>query len=149
MRVSEAMTRDVRIANPDQSIHEVARIMADCEIGSLPVGENDRLVGMITDRDIAIRAVAEGKSPDDTHVREVMSQDVKFCYEDDEIAAIAKNMGDCQVHRLPVLNRDKRLVGIVALADVAQCEGEQPAGAAICGISAETGRSGPSMSAHH
>ena len=149
MRVSEAMTRDVRLARPDQSIHEIARIMADYEIGSLPVGENDRLVGMITDRDIAVRAVAEGKSPDATQVREVMSQDVKFCYEDDEIAAIAKNMGDCQVHRLPVLNRDKRLVGIVALADVAQCEGEQPAGQAICGISADTGRSGPSMSAHH
>jgi CBS domain-containing protein len=149
MQVSQAMTRDVRIARPDQTLHEVARIMADCEIGSLPVGDNDRLVGMITDRDIAIRAVAEGKSPDTTQVREVMSQDVKFCFEDDEIADIAKNMGNNQVHRLPVLNRDKRLVGIVALADVAHCEGEKPAGEAVCGISAQTGRSGPSMSAHH
>jgi CBS domain-containing protein len=149
MQVRQAMTRDVQIARPDQSIHEIARIMADCEIGSLPVGENDRLVGMITDRDIAIRAVADGKSPDSTQVREVMSQDVKFCYEDDEVADVAKNMGDIQVHRLPVLNRDKRLVGIVALADVAKCEGEKPAGEAICGISNETGRSGPSMSAHH
>ena len=149
MRVCDAMTRDVRVARPDQSLHEAARIMADCEIGSLPVGDHDRLVGMITDRDIAIRAVAQGKSPDQTQVREVMSQEVKYCYDDQEIADVARNMGDIQVHRLPVVNRDKRLVGILALADVAKCEGEKPAGEAVCGISSETGRSGPSMSAHH
>jgi CBS domain-containing protein len=148
MRVSEAMTRDVRIANPDQSIHEIARIMADCQIGSMPVGDQDRLVGMITDRDITIRAVAEGKSPDATCVRDVMSEDVRYCFEDEEIADVARNMGDIQVHRLPVVNRDKRLVGIVALADVAQCEGEKPAGEAVCGISTDTGRAGP-PEAHH
>lgn len=144
MRVSEAMTRDVRVARPDQSLHEVARIMADCAIGSLPVGDQDQLVGMITDRDIAVRAVAEGKSPDATQVREVMSEEVMYCYEDQEITDVARNMGDIQVHRLPVVNRDKRLVGILALADVALCEGDKPAGEAICGISTPTGRSGPS-----
>lgn len=148
MRVSEAMTRDVRIARPDQSIHEVAKMMADCDIGSLPVGAQDRLVGVITDRDIAVRAVAHGKSPDSTRVQDVMSEDVKFCYEDEEISHVAQNMGDIQVHRLPVLSRDKRLVGIVALADIANCEGERPAGQAVCGISTPSGRSGPSPSAH-
>ena len=131
MRVSQAMTRDVRIARPDQSIHEIARIMADCRIGALPVGDQDRLVGMITDRDIAIRAVAEGKSPDATMVREVMSQDVKYCFEDEDSAHVAQNMGELQVRRLPVLNRDKRLVGILSLADLAQAERGQRVGNAL------------------
>lgn len=144
MRVSEAMTRDVRIANPNQSIHDVARIMADCDVGSLPVGENGRLVGMITDRDITVRAVAAGRAPDATPVREVMSEAVKYCFEDDEISRVARNMGDIQVHRLPVVDHDKRLVGIVALADIANCEGASAAGEAVCGISSPAGHSGPS-----
>ena|SRR5438094_7859662 len=134
MRVSEAMTRDVQIANPEQSICDVAKIMAECNVGSLPVGENDRLVGMITDRDIAVRAVAEHKSPD-TRVRDVMTQDVKYCFDDEDIKHVATNMGDIQVHRLPVLNREKRLVGIVSLADVATKAGAAPAGKAVSGIS--------------
>lgn len=134
MRVNEAMTTDVKVVNPNQSIHDAARIMAECNFGSLPVGEDDRLVGMITDRDIAIRAVAAGKSPD-TPVREVMSRDVKYCFEDDDIDSVAQNMGEEQLHRLVVLSKEKRLVGIVALADIAQCEGEEPAGKAVCGIS--------------
>lgn len=135
MQVREAMTRDVRIANPDQTIHDAARIMAECDVGALPVGEEDRLVGMITDRDIAVRAVAQGKSPDSTTVREVMSPEVKYCFEDEEISEVAQNMGVIQVHRLPVVDHEKRLVGIVALADIANCEGADPAGEAICGIS--------------
>ena len=134
MRVSEAMTRDVQIANPEQSICDVAKIMAESNVGSLPVGENDRLVGMITDRDIAVRAVAEHKSPD-TRVRDVMTQDVKYCFDDEDIKHVATNMGDIQVHRLPVLNREKRLVGIVSLADVATKAGAAPAGKAVSGIS--------------
>lgn len=135
MQVREAMTRDVRIATPDQTIHDAARIMAECDVGALPVGEEDRLVGMITDRDIAVRAVAQGKSPDTTKVREIMSPDVKYCFEDEEISEVAQNMGIVQVHRLPVVNQEKRLVGIVALADIANCEGANPAGEAVCGIS--------------
>jgi len=134
MRVNQAMTRDVCIASPEQSIRDVAKIMADNDVGSLPVGEHDRLVGMITDRDIAIRAVAQGKSPE-TKVRDVMSHEVKYCFEDEELDHVARNMGDIQVHRLPVLNRDKRLVGIVSLADVATKEGPAPAGEAVSGIS--------------
>jgi CBS domain-containing protein len=146
MQVSQAMTRNVQVASPDQSISDVARIMADCDIGSLPVGDHDRLVGMITDRDIAVRAVAKGRSSD-TKVREVMSSDIMYCFEDEEISDVAHNIGDIQVHRLPVLNRDKRLVGIVSLADIARSEGSGVAGEAIQGISESTGQSGPS--AHH
>lgn len=134
MKVSEAMTRTVRIASPDQSIREVARIMAEVDTGVLPVGENDRLVGMITDRDIAIRAVAEGKGPDAT-VREVMTQDVKYCFEDDDVDQVTRNMAENQVRRLPVLNRDKRLVGIISLGDLVISRGPDQAGEALSGIS--------------
>jgi CBS domain-containing protein len=122
MRVSEAMTREVRVATPGQSIREVAKVMAEIDAGVMPVGENDRLVGMITDRDIALRGIGQGKGPD-TPVREVMTTDtVLYCYEDEELDHVAKNMGDEQVRRLPVVNREKRLVGIVSLGDVAQRE---------------------------
>jgi CBS domain-containing protein len=134
MRVSEAMTRDVRVANPGQSIREVACIMAEIDAGSLPVGENDRLVGMITDRDIAIRAVAEGKGPD-TPVRDVMStEQVLYCFEDEDLNHVAENMSDERVRRLPVMNREKRLVGIVSLGDVAVKE-KKAATKAVTGVS--------------
>jgi len=130
MRVSEAMTREVRVANPGQSIREVAKIMAEIDAGSMPVGDNDRLVGMITDRDIAIRAVAQGKGPD-TPVREVMSSEkVLYCYEDEELDHVAKNMSQQQVRRLPVVNREKRLVGIVSFGNLAQSEARSAAKAA-------------------
>jgi CBS domain-containing protein len=119
-KVSDVMTRDVHLASPDQTIREAAVEMAKADIGSLPVGENDRLIGMITDRDIVLRAVAEGRSPD-TRVREVMTDTIKYCYEDDDVAHVAQNMAELQVRRLPVVNRDKRLVGIVALSNMAQC----------------------------
>ena len=139
MRVSEAMTRDVRVANPGQSIREVAKIMGEIDAGVLPVGENDRLVGMITDRDIAIRAVARGKGPD-TPVRDVMSKEVKYCFEDEDLQHVAHNMGEIQVRRLPVVDRDKRLVGIVSLGDVAQNEDTSTIGEATAGISQPGGK---------
>jgi CBS domain-containing protein len=135
MRVSEAMTRSVQIASPNQSIHDVAKIMADCDVGCLPVGENNRLIGMITDRDIAVRAVAKGRLPDSTRVCEIMSPDVKYCFEDAELSEVALNMADIKVHRLPVVDHQKQLVGILALGDLAACEGPQHAGTAVCGIS--------------
>jgi CBS domain-containing protein len=135
MLVHEVMTRDVCIASPDSSLQEVAQMMAEENVGCLPVGENDQLIGMITDRDIAIRAVAQAKAADLTAVREIMSHDVKYCFEDDDIANVAGNMGDVQLHRLPVVNRRKRLVGIVALADIANFDGPLSAGRAVCGIS--------------
>ena len=118
MMVSDKMTRNVRVASPDDSLQQVARSMAECDAGALPVSEGEGLVGMVTDRDIAIRAVAEGKGPD-TKVREVMTADVKYCFEDEDLDAVVRNMGENKVRRLPVLGRDKRLVGIVSLGDVA------------------------------
>ena len=137
MLVSDVMTRKVCIANPEQSLQQVAQIMAEESVGCLPVGENDRLVGMITDRDITIRAVAQAKAPDTTKVRDIMSRDVKYCFDDDDIASVAENMGDIQLHRLPVLNQHKRLVGILAVSDIANYDGPSAAGEAICGISSD------------
>jgi len=110
MKVREAMTSDVSLTSPTQSIREAARLMAEQDIGALPVGENDRLIGMVTDRDIAVRAVAKGLGPD-TKIRDVMSQEVMYCFDDEDLEDAALNMGGVKVRRLPVLNRDKRLVG--------------------------------------
>lgn len=134
MRVADAMTRDVRVANPDESIVDAAKMMADCDCGVLPVGENDRLVGMITDRDIVIRAIAQGKTGT-TKIRDIMSEDVKYCFEEDDIDNVARNMGDLQIRRLPVVNRDKRLVGIVSLGDISSTTETEPAAEALSSIS--------------
>jgi CBS domain-containing protein len=134
MKIREAMTPDVRVANPDETIQQAARIMASLDAGVLPVGENDRLVGMITDRDIAIRAIAEGKGPE-AKVRDVMTKDVKYCYEDQDVNEVTRDMADLQVRRLPVLNRDKRLVGIVSLGDIAISPDNERAADALSGIS--------------
>jgi CBS domain-containing protein len=134
MRVSEAMSRDVRVAHPEQRIKEAASTMADIDAGVLPVGENDRLVGMVTDRDIALRAVGVGKGPETT-VREVMTLDVKYCFDDEDLVEVSKRMAEQQVRRLPVINRDKRLVGILALGDIAAVEGPGTTGRAVEGIS--------------
>jgi len=118
VKVAEVMTRDILLANPDQTVREAARMMSEEDVGALPVAENDRLVGMITDRDIAIRAVAEGKGPD-AKIRQVMTDQVKYCFEDEDLDQVSKNMANIQMRRLPVMNREKRLVGIVSLADLA------------------------------
>jgi CBS domain-containing protein len=134
MHVNEAMSTDVKIASPNQTLKEAAMIMAEIDAGILPVGDNDRLVGMITDRDIAVRGVAKGLKPD-AKVREVMSKEVMYCFEDDDIDDVALNMAELKVRRLPVLNREKRLIGIVSLGDIAMTDGPDMAGEAICGIS--------------
>ena len=138
MKVREAMTGDVRLCGPDRSIREAAQMMADEDIGALPVGDNDRLVGMVTDRDIAVRAVARGLGPD-TMIREVMSQEVMYCFDDEDLDDAAQNMGDIKVRRLPVLNRDKRLVGIIAISDLTRREGDKQIGQTIADISAPGG----------
>jgi len=127
------MTQDVRIANPEETIRDAAKAMAAIDAGVLPVGENDRLVGMITDRDIAVRAVAEGRGPE-AKVRDVMSAEVRYCFDDEDAEDVLQNMGDLQVRRLPVLNRDKRLVGIVSLCDLAASAGKSRAGEALSQI---------------
>ncbi len=118
MKIGDVMTRTVQTTSPDASIQEAARTMAELDSGVLPVEEGDRLVGMITDRDIAVRAVAQGKGPD-SPVREAMTPEVKYCFEDDDVGEVARNMAEIKVQRLPVMSRDKRLVGIVSLGDIA------------------------------
>jgi len=148
MKVREAMTREVRLARPDQSIREAARAMAELDIGALPVEENDRLVGMITDRDIAVRAVAEGRGPD-TRVRDVMSSEIKYCFEDQTVDEVTRNMGDLRIRRLPVVNRDKRLVGILSLGDLAlEDEAQDEAGEALGQISRPGGSHSQSSQRH-
>jgi CBS domain-containing protein len=119
MQVNEAMTNDVKIASPNETIRDAARLMAQIDAGVLPVGQNDRLVGMITDRDIAIRAVAADKGPQ-TPIRDIMSKEVLYCFEDDDVDDVVQNMADIKVRRLPVLNHEKRLVGILSLGDIAR-----------------------------
>ena len=139
MKVSEVMRSDVRTARPDETIEQVARVMADIDAGVLPVGENDRLVGMLTDRDIAIRGVAENKGPDAT-VREAMTRDVEWCYADDDIEDCLQRMADEQIRRMPVLNRDKRLVGIISIGDLSASAPPQQAGRTLESISRHGGQ---------
>ena len=120
--------------SPEQTIPEAARKMSEEDVGALPIAQSDRLVGMITDRDIAIRAVAEGKGPT-TKVRDVMSSDVKYCLEDEEVGHVSQNMADIQMRGLPVMDHDKRLVGIVSPGDLATKSDGMYAGAALGGIS--------------
>lgn len=117
-KVAEVMSTDVRVANPEDTVQQATRLMRDEDTGVLPVGEGDRLVGMLTDRDVAVRLVAEGKDPAHTKVREVMTQEVRYAFEDEELDRVADNMAEQQLRRLPVVNRQKRLVGIVSLSDI-------------------------------
>jgi CBS domain-containing protein len=122
MLAKECMTKNVEVGRPNMSLVEAAKKMRDGDFGILPVGEADRLVGMITDRDIAVRAVAEGKDPFMSKVGEVMTNKVLYCFEDQDVNEVVKNLGDNQVRRLPVLNRQKRLVGILSLGNLAQSD---------------------------
>ena len=134
-QLKEVMSRNVHVIGPEATIREAARHMAEGDFGMMPVGEDDRMIGAISDRDIAIRAVAEGRGPD-TKVREIMSKGVAWAYEDETVDEAAKIMAEKQVRRLPIVNRDKRLVGIVALGDFAVDRAEiKPAAEALSEIS--------------
>jgi CBS domain-containing protein len=134
-QIKDLMSRDVKVISPDMSIGQAAKEMRDGDFGMLPVGENDRMIGTISDRDIAIRAVAEGKDSS-TKVRVIMSEGIFWAYEDHSVAHAAKIMSEHQVRRLPVIDRDKRLVGIVALGDFAVETSEiQPVADALAEIS--------------
>lgn len=119
MQVGDLMTRAVELISPGDSIQDAARKMADADYGVLPVAEFDRLVGMVTDRDIVTRAVARGRTLERTLVRDVMTTEVKYVFEDESSDAAARKMAQLQVKRLPVLSREKRLVGILSLGDMA------------------------------
>jgi len=119
MRVSEVMTRSVKCIGPQATLQEAAAQMKALDIGTLPVCDNDRPVGIITDRDITVRATAEGEAPNEVRVRDVMTPEVIYCYDDALVDNAALLMQQKQVRRLLVLNSDKRLVGIVSLGDLA------------------------------
>lgn len=134
MKIAECMTAEVEIVGPDQPIREAAQFMLRADAGAMPVGEGDRLVGMVTDRDIAVRGIAAGRGPD-TPVRDVMTDEVIYCFDDDEVEAVALKMSDRQVRRMPVLSReDDTLVGIVSLGDISRSEQSEAASVALDGI---------------
>jgi len=135
MLIKEVMTRDVDTIAPDTTLEVAARHMRDRDIGSLPVGENDKLVGMVTDRDIVLNAVATARDPTTTTAREVMSPKLLYCFEDQSVEDVLANMADVQVRRLPVLNREKRLVGIVSIGDLAKKSPAKQTGEALKDIS--------------
>ena len=145
MQVKDAMTPNVELASPTQTIRQAALLMGKLDCGALPVADKDSLVGMITDRDIAVRGMAEGKGPE-AKVGEVMSHEIRYCFEDEDVAHVAENMAELQVRRLPVMTREKRLVGIVSLADLTK--GSLPKTAkALHGISKPGGRHSQSHAA--
>ena len=134
MKVAECMTSDVELVTPEQPISEAAQFMLRADTGVLPVGEGDRLVGIVTDRDIAVRAVAQGRGPE-TPVRDVMTEELIYCFEDDEVEEVAMKMSDNQVRRMPVLSREgENLVGIVSLGDISRSEQSEAASVALDGI---------------
>lgn len=139
MKVHEVMSRNVRLIAPAQTLQAAARLMAEQDVGALPVGESDRLVGMVTDRDIVVRGVAAGRDVSRAAVREVMSSNINYCFEDEDLEKVAEKMAQLQVRRLPILNRDKRLVGIVSLADISRRADEQTSGSALRGVSQPQG----------
>jgi CBS domain-containing protein len=134
MKIAECMTAEVEIVGPDQPIREAAQFMLRADAGAMPVGEGDKLVGMVTDRDIAVRGIAAGRGPD-TPVRDVMTDEVIYCFDDDDVEAVALKMSDRQVRRMPVLSReDESLVGIVSLGDISRSEQSEAASVALDGI---------------
>jgi len=120
MLIKDCMTKQVEVGNPSMSLTEVARKMNDGDFGILPIVENDRIVGMVTDRDIAVRGIAQGRDPNKLQVNDVMSKHVFYCYEDQSMEEVSQNLGKNQVRRLPVLNRQKRLVGMLSIGDLAK-----------------------------
>ncbi len=119
MQIKEVMTPGPEIISPEASLAEAATIMKKLDVGSLPVSNGDTIVGWITDRDITTRATAEHRNPDAAVVREAMSPEVVFCSENDDVDDCARLMEEKQIRRLPVLNAERRLVGIVSLGDMA------------------------------
>ena len=139
MKVSEVMTTEVETISSDRTAREAAGFMLRADAGSIPVCEGDKVIGMITDRDIAVRGVAEGRGPD-TPVSELMSDGIICAHEDDDVREVARRMSDEQIRRLPVLDSEERLVGIVSLGDLARETRGETAEQALEGVSAPGGQ---------
>ncbi len=119
-KIKDVMSPNFKFMAPDSPVAQVAQQMRDMDCGFMPLAENDKMIGMITDRDITIRAVAEGKNPAEVKARDIMTAKTYYCYDDQDVEEVCNNLGEIQVRRLPVVNRDKRLVGIVSMGDLAQ-----------------------------
>ena len=139
MKINEVMTRDVQTVTPDQTAREAAAFMLRADAGSIPVTDGDRLIGMITDRDIAVRGVAQGHGPD-TPVRELMTSGIVCARIDDDIEEVASKMSQAQVRRLPVIDESDKLVGIVSLGDLSRETDDETAQQALEGVSAPGGQ---------
>jgi CBS domain-containing protein len=133
MKVAEAMNRGAHIVSANDPLKKAAKIMAEEDVGFLPVEENDRLVGTITDRDIVTRIVAQGRDGA-SRVRDAMTRDVKYCFDDEDLDSVMENMAEIQVRRLPVMNGEKRLIGVLSLADAARCYSPDAVGVAFSGV---------------
>jgi CBS domain-containing protein len=134
MIVSEVMSSSVYLADPDDSLQAAAQSMADLDTGVLPVGEGDRVIGILTDRDVVVRAVAKALDVENTPIREIMSGGVCYCFEDESVEDVAQQMAELQIRRLPVVNREKRLVGIVSLGDLSRSADVKVTGEALQGV---------------
>jgi len=146
MKLKEIMTENVAVVAPDTSLYEAARKMRDLDVGALPVCDGERLVGMLTDRDLTVRAVAEGRDPRREPVRESMTPEIAWCFEDQTPADAERIMTERQIRRLPVLDRGKRLVGIVSLGDLAIKTGEPKAiGKTLEKVSEPGGKAAPAI----
>jgi CBS domain-containing protein len=139
MRISDVMTRDVATVGPDQTAREAANFMLNSDAGSIPVTEGDRLIGMSTDRDIAVRGVAKGHGPD-TPVRDIMTSGIICARENDSVEDVASKMSEAQVRRLPVIDDSEKLIGIVSLGDLSRETDGETAHHALEGVSAPGGQ---------
>lgn len=135
MRVGEIMNPGCQFLNPDDTAARAAQLMANHDLGAVPVADDDKLVGMLTDRDVVVRGLAQGRDVTAAPVADLMTDAVYYCYDDQECAEVAASMGEMQVRRMPVINREKRLVGMVSLGDLAAKGEASAAGAALQGVS--------------
>lgn len=138
MRVFDVMCEQVCMISANASVAEAARAMARDNVGFLPVQEDDRLVGTLTDRDLVLRCLAQNRGAD-ARVRDVMTYDVRYCFEDDDLDAVMDNMAEQQIRRMPVMNMQKRLVGVLSLADAARIYSPTVAGIALSGVTSPGG----------
>lgn len=137
-QIKQFMSTNVEFIDPNTTLKDAATTMRTKDIGALPIGENDKLIGMLTDRDITVRGVAEGADPTETTVRDAMSDKIVYCREDQDVSEVTNMMREKQIRRVVVLNSDKRMVGICSLGDIAIRHEATEAGATLAGVSQQS-----------